>query len=130
GGNSYIYVGADPISGADLKGLERRGAGKLLGPGCGPGYGTGVPDSPLIVFKFKRCCCDHDNCYDDCKRKATKEDCDKTFCGCLAEVCNRNPSTADFCMSLAGIYCFAATYGGTISRDCCKPPVLWDCAGF
>jgi hypothetical protein len=36
--------------------------------------------------------------------------------------CNKHPEAADFCTGLAGIYCFAATYAGTISRQCgCKP---------
>lgn len=120
--NTYTYVISDPISGADPKGLVRRDP-PPRGPGCGPGYGTGIPDNPLFVFKFKQCCVDHDICYDDCKNQPTKEGCDNTFCVCLVEVCNKNPETADFCMGLAGMYCFAAINGGKISRNCgCKTP--------
>jgi len=119
--STYAYVEADPISGADPKGLARRDP-RPRGPGCGPGYGTGIPDNPFIVLKFRQCCVDHDNCYDDCQNQPTKEQCDNTFCGCLIAECNKNPATADVCLGVAGIYCFAAVSGGNITRQCgCAP---------
>ena len=121
--NTYAYVVSDPVSGIDPKGLARRDPPKRP-KGCGAGYGAGVPDNPLIVYKFKQCCWDHDDCYDDCKNQPTKEECDDSFCRCLMAECNKHPESADFCMGLAGIYCSSAVSMGKITRQCqgsCMP---------
>lgn len=75
GVNTYSYVGGDPLGTFDPLGLARRDT-PPLGPGCGPGHGTGIPNNPLIVARFGKCCANHDNCYDDCKNSPSKAQCD------------------------------------------------------
>jgi RHS repeat-associated protein len=120
--NTYAYVASDPVSSFDPRGLFRFPRLPPIGTkGCGPGAGRGIPDVPLLTFDFRQCCFNHDDCYDDCKNRPTKEQCDDRFCGCLIAECNKHPETADFCLGLAGMYCSAAVKIGKITKQCDGP---------
>jgi RHS repeat-associated protein len=102
GPNTYIYV-LSPVSKIDAKGL----ASQEDSAGCGSGpTGPYTPNNP--IFKFKGCCDDHDNCYDNCEKKPTKDQCDKDFCRCVYSKCTGWGASAA-CVALASSYCAAGT---------------------
>jgi RHS repeat-associated protein len=120
--NTYSYVRADPVRRRDPLGLETicdpMGSGFCyevpdinLSEGCGSGrWGPLIPNAPPWAgASFKKCCDNHDNCYDDCQ-KPPKSKCDGDFCSCVRDQCNgsSNPTT---CKYFADRYCRLGTTG-------------------
>ncbi len=77
--NTYLYTNANPLRFIDPLGLKT----------CGSGWNEPfVPDNPS-GFPFSGCCQVHDDCYEDCKNKPTKFECDFRFWDCMRKKCER-----------------------------------------
>jgi hypothetical protein len=65
-----------------------------------------VPDFPF-GFLFGPCCKQHDDCYDDCNNKPTKQTCDDDFYACMVGKCQNLHMgfiVSGWCAQLAGTY--------------------------
>lgn len=109
--NTYAYVSGKPLTKLDQFGLK----------GCG----SGTFDSVTPNLWFGSCCDAHDDCYDDCKNRPTKDQCDNTFCDCMYRKCAATGSPVA-CAYAAKGYCTAVKASGTAqnafnnSRRGCK----------
>ena len=111
--STFGYVDAKPLHKTDKYGLK----------GCGSGPFEGV--TPNLAFGT--CCDSHDDCYDDCKNKPPKQECDKNFCGCVVKKCMGLGNVAS-CLTYAKSYCEAVTSSSTAQgafnnsrKNCDKP---------
>ena len=79
---TYSYVTDNPVARTDRSGLVANGCGD-------EGLRSRlIPDNPF-GFSFKGCCDLHDDCYDDCKNKPTKFECDFRFWNCMTNKCKK-----------------------------------------
>jgi len=120
GPNTYRYAKASPVLISDRLGLMGSRGNSQAFDGCGPNgqlLEWAIPDN--WIFKFGTCCAKHDNCYDDCDSKPSKETCDTDFCDCLLAVCTRYArGQKSHCEMLAGTYCKAVRkYAGGAFND-------------
>lgn len=102
--NTYAYARSNPIRLTDRLGLDT----------CGSAFTEGlVPDNPFL-FPFSRCCRQHDQCYDNCWAKPTRDACDENLCICLSNRCRGYSfSGVQFaCQKIADSYCGAVTRYG------------------
>lgn len=114
GMNASEYVGGNPISKKDPRGLQAspeemgppsstRSDGNAHGWGCGDSGTDGyVPDNFFSV-DFVPACRRHDNCYDTCN--ANKLSCDREFYNDLLEQCRRGGGGAA-CRGAAWFYSY------------------------
>jgi uncharacterized protein RhaS with RHS repeats len=96
--NTYNYVGANSLISVDPRGLKGCGSGKYEN------------QTPNLVFAS--CCDSHDDCYDDCKKRPTKAECDQGFCSCVYRRCAAIGNVAA-CASFAEGYCAAVRHSDT-----------------
>uniref|UniRef100_T1J7P6 Group XIIA secretory phospholipase A2 n=1 Tax=Strigamia maritima TaxID=126957 RepID=T1J7P6_STRMM len=83
--------------------------------GCGS-FGVSLPDDKLPVAELRKCCDEHDICYDTCNND--KEDCDKTFRKCLFRICEKYKNVIGKDL-LKGCKATAqAMYAGTMTLGC------------
>lgn len=101
--NTYGYARSNPLSNTDPLGLRT----------CGSGWNEPiVPDNPR-GFPFSGCCKLHDDCYEDCKNRPTKFECDFRFWDCMTAKCRRYPAQVrQKCEQLAGTYAGAVANMG------------------
>jgi RHS repeat-associated protein len=111
--NTFVYAKSNPLVTTDQFGLK--------GCGSGPTEGT----TPNLWFGS--CCDTHDDCYDDCKNRPTKQECDNAFCSCVHNKCTGWANSAA-CHILATGYCRAVKASETAqeafdrSRTNCDGP--------
>ena len=120
GVNTYAYVKSNPVRFYDLLGLD----------GCGSGFFDPVIPNNPFGFPFKVCCDTHDNCYDDCKNKPTKQQCDSVICSCFSGKCSSYSGAVKWmCEKAAVQYCDKASNTETSkkafdeSRKKCPGPI-------
>ena len=120
GVNTFAYVTNHPLRYYDPLGLE----------GCGSGFFDPIIPNNPFGFPFKGCCDVHDNCYDDCQNKPTKQQCDSTFCSCLSGKCGKYSAAVKWtCEKSAIQYCDKASDTDTSrkafgdSRKRCNGPL-------
>jgi RHS repeat-associated protein len=107
GVNTFAYVKNSPIRFYDPLGLE----------GCGSGFFDPVIPNNPFGFPFKACCDTHDNCYDDCKSKLTKQQCDSALCSCLSGKCHSYSGGVKWtCEKTATQYCDKASNTDTSKK--------------
>lgn len=91
--NTYVYVNSRPLDGNDFFGLQRT---------CGTGN-IGARITPNLYFG--PCCGEHDDCYDDCDYKPSKDSCDREFNNCTMRQCSSRWVTTKFaCEYFAVVY--------------------------
>ena len=89
--NTYRYAMDSPSVVADRFGLMGSRGNLHAFDGCGPNgqfLEWLIPDSPL-GFDFRKCCDKHDDCYDDCVTRPSKQTCDFNFRVCVSSICTR-----------------------------------------
>jgi len=91
--NTYAYVNSRPLDGKDFFGLART---------CGTGdFGERVTPNTF----FRPCCEEHDDCYDDCNQKLSKDSCDREFNNCTMRQCSNRWIAIKFaCEYFAVVY--------------------------
>jgi len=108
--NLYCYVKNDPISNADVNGLQ-----------CGSWWNDwAVPEHLAPGINFSGPCEHHDACYSTCSQ--AKKDCDDQFYNDMMTVCNAMkgwPRTLYYadCVRYAGIYHAAVQKYGQSAYD-------------
>lgn len=75
--NTFSYVASAPLQSADFFGLLRT---------CGTGK---IGERITPNFYYGRCCGEHDDCYDDCTNRPSKDSCDRDFANCTFGECSR-----------------------------------------
>ncbi len=98
--NTYAYVLNSPLRSTDMLGLDN---------GCGA---EGVWYSRFIPnYRFEDCCNRHDDCYDDCKNKPLKYECDQDFWDCIKDKC-KNATFVGLCERIGkGFWAAVAGFG-------------------
>jgi RHS repeat-associated protein len=104
GMNAFSYVASNPLRFLDAFGLE----------GCGSSFFDPIIPNNPFGFPFKTCCDTHDDCYDDCRNRQTKQQCDRTFCSCLSGRCAKYTGAVKWtCDKTAAQYCDKASNTNT-----------------
>ena len=101
--NTYLYVHGAPLLFADFFGLLPMPPQPVPAPPSGKGCGTGPSTAFLPDLFFEQCCDRHDDCYDDCKNRPSKDNCDREFANCTMGQCSRRWIAVKFVCEYAAV---------------------------
>ena len=113
--NTYLYVGAHPLTAVDPMGLQ---VNTFPAPrsSCGSDDGRRYPNN-FGGWSFESACRAHDDCYDICRK--SKALCDSEFAADMYRECSRIPwwlailgRQGQACRAAANSYFLAVTLGG------------------